>query len=78
MLYPGTQPCHATLRAKIFWTSQPARLLLEPEMVRCRQLPWPPSRSNLHSASLLHAVSFFGGFQTPAGPGKTPAHPATI
>jgi hypothetical protein len=27
-----------------------------------------PSRLNLHSAPLLPAVSFLGGFQTPAGP----------
>jgi hypothetical protein len=33
-------------------------------------------RFNLHSAPLLPAVSFPGGFQTPAGPGKTRAHPS--
>ena len=38
-----------------------------------------PSRSNLHRAPLLPAVSFLGGFQTPAGPKKTCAiHPAAI
>ena len=38
-----------------------------------------PSRLNLHSAPLLLAVSFIGGFQTPAGP-RRPArvHPAAI
>ncbi len=35
-----------------------------------------PSRSNLHSALLLPAVSFLGGFQRPSGPKKTRAHPS--
>jgi len=35
-----------------------------------------PSRLNLHNAPLLTAVSFLGGFQTPAGSSKTCPHPS--
>ena len=34
-----------------------------------------PFRSNPHRSRTLPAVSFFEGFQTPAGPEKTRAHP---
>ena len=59
---PAVQATTASIRAAA------AKIRIEAAKMRL------PSRLNLHSAPPLPAVSFLGGFQTPAGPEKTCAH----
>jgi hypothetical protein len=65
--YPVIQPSHTAFHALLFRLPLPASGLPKQKSgERCSRLKLP-SRSNLHRASLLPAVSFLGGFQTPAG-----------
>ena len=76
MYYLAIQPSYTAFRAPIVpaitATSGPPPQKKGSERLTRRL----PSRLNLHSVPLLPAVSFLGGFQTPAGPQKTCAHPS--
>jgi hypothetical protein len=73
--YLAVQPGHAIFCAQLFKPLPPASGLPQPKASEASLAPRLAAQSNLHSASLLPAVSFLGGFQTPAGPKKTCAHP---
>jgi hypothetical protein len=63
-----------------FWRRSLAAASIGPvgarERIEAAKQRGSPVRLILHSAPLLPAVSFLGGFQTLAGPRKTCAHPS--
>ena len=74
MYYLAAQPAYAAFRARSpghYGQHQGRRRKIRFETAKTRL----PSRLNLHSAPLSPAVSFLGGFQTPAGPNKASAYP---